>query len=116
MVMWLGGVGGCVGVLRHWSGDQLRRPTSKPHRSSFVANLFLFFQQTDHRITGCFIEFRAVGFFQATDVSGELNGGHLHSQAKAEVEYAMFARVAAGRNLSFRAATGDSAQTDDAGS
>src|SRR5258708_12390573 len=62
-----------VGALRQCPGNQLRRPTSKPHRSSFVANLFLFFQQADHRITGFFIEFRAVGFFQSTDVSAELN-------------------------------------------
>ncbi len=77
---------------------------AETHRAAFPLNLFLLFQQANHRMRCFRIEFGAVGPFAAEHVAGKLNARDLHPQAEAEVRDFLLTGVSCGGDLALDAA------------
>jgi len=70
---------GAVSFFSEGAREDIGGPDSKTHRSAFHSDLFLVFEQTDHRVWRLFVELGAVGAFEPADIAGKLDRRNLHS-------------------------------------
>src|ERR1700719_3218553 len=92
------------------SWHDIRWPAAQTHGSAFHSYLLLVLEQTDDGVRRVFLEFGAVGAFEAADISRELEGGNLHSETKTKIGYAPLSGVSAGDNFAFDTAIAETSR------
>src|ERR1041385_4559538 len=80
-----------VNFFRDCSLRDLRWPGTEAHAGALRLYVALFFKQADDGIGRVRVELGAVRFFEATNISRELDRGDLHAEAEAQVGDFVFA-------------------------
>ncbi len=95
-------------------GLDLDVTAAQSHVTAQALDLLLFGQDVDHGLLALGFDLGAVRLLEAADVAGEFEHGHLEAQAQAQVGQVVFAGIADGGDLAFRAACAETARHDDA--
>lgn len=87
---------------------------TKTHRASLIGDIFLILHDVDDRVWSSMIHLGAVGLLPTEDVAGELDDGHLHTEADAEERNIVLTSVTSGDDLALDAAIAEARGDDDA--
>lgn len=80
----------------------------KPHGSTQIGNVLLFFHQVDDVVLGCLVHFKAVGIGITQNVPCKFNNHHLHSQANAKSRNVVLTAVLRSLYFAFNAPLSES--------